>query len=137
MSAPAITVEPTTRIAMAARLMDKRGVRRLPVVDHDQRLVGIVSRADLLKVFLRPDGELRDLILREVFGRVPRADQHNIDVLVTDGMVALSGRLARKSEVDGAAALTASLDGVVDVRNDLEYDFDDSASDYVFQGGLL
>jgi CBS-domain-containing membrane protein len=79
--------------------MDKRGVRRVPVVDHDQRLVGIVSRADLLKVSLRPDEELRDLILRNVFGRVPRADQHKIDVQVTEGMVALSGRLARKARL--------------------------------------
>ena len=58
MTAPAITIGPDATIPAAARLMNTHHVRRLPVVDEDRKLVGIVSRRDLLSVFLRPDADL-------------------------------------------------------------------------------
>ena len=108
--------------------------KRLPVVENSGSLIGIVTRSDLLKIYLPSDRELQDRVLREVFGRVLWADAREVDVLVTDGMVCLSGRLPRKSSVDVAGALTAALDGVVHVENQLDYDIDDTAANFTLQG---
>jgi CBS-domain-containing membrane protein len=66
MSAPAVTAMADTTVAAAARLMDADGVKRLPVVDELGRLIGIVSRADLLRVYLRPDGAIRRDVVNEL-----------------------------------------------------------------------
>jgi CBS domain-containing protein len=73
MTAPAVTVPPTATVAEAARRMHAAGVKRLPVVDEEGLLVGIVSRADLLKVFTRPDHAIR----REIMGRDHRRRVHD------------------------------------------------------------
>lgn len=135
MTSPAITVEPTATIAAAARLTAKHHIKRLPVVDGAGRLVGIVSRADLLGIFLRDDDDLRDQILHYVFGRVLWADIKTVDVLVQDGQVSLTGRLERRSEVALAGSLTTSLDGVVGVENHLEYEIDDTEPDFSLRAG--
>ncbi len=126
MTTPAVTIESAATIAVAARVMAKHRIKRLPVVDESGHLIGVVSRSDLLRVFLRSDAEIRDEVVSEVFGRVLWAHASSVDVLVEDGMVALTGRLERRSEVAIAGTLTASLDGVVTVQNRLEYEIDDS-----------
>ena len=60
MSTPPVMISPDASVAEAAKLMYERGVKRLPVVDSDGQLAGIVSRIDLLSVFTRPDGQIRD-----------------------------------------------------------------------------
>jgi CBS domain-containing protein len=125
MTAPAITIGPDATVVEAARLMIERAVKRLPVVDSDGCLVGIVSRADLLWVFLRPDEEIAEEIRQEVFMRVLLQDP-TFTVAVTDGIVTLSGKLDRRSSVEIADRLVRAVDGVVDVVNGLTYQVDDS-----------
>jgi len=73
MTRPAVTIGPDELARRAARLMYSRKLRRLPVVDHDGRLVGILSRADVLSVFTRPDEEIRREIVQDVIDRLRRA----------------------------------------------------------------
>jgi len=129
MTAPAYVTEPDAPVVLAARLMDRHGVKRLPVVDRDGGLVGIVSRRDLIRVFVRTDAELaeqvREDVLRQALGTVPTL----FDVEVREGVVTLRGEFLRKSEAMAAARLTENLDGVVAVVNELRYVEDDTAAE--------
>jgi CBS domain-containing protein len=125
MTTPAITIGPDATVVEAAKIMIDRNVKRLPVVDADRCLVGIVSRADLLWVFLRPDDEIAEEIRYEVFARV-LLQEPTYSVAVTDGIVRLSGKLDRRSSVEIAERLVRAVDGVVDVVNGLSYQVDDS-----------
>ncbi|MFE9490233.1 CBS domain-containing protein, partial [Streptomyces sp. NPDC006641] len=83
MSSPAIVIRPGVSLPQAARLMATRRIKRLPVVDADGRLKGIVSRADLLKVFLRPDDDLAAEIRREAVDRIFPRSHRDVKVSVT------------------------------------------------------
>ncbi|MFB7259261.1 CBS domain-containing protein [Streptomyces nojiriensis] len=126
MSTPAVTVHAEETAADAARLMTRRNVERLPVVDEEDRLVGIVTRRDLLRLFLRPDAEIRrrviDEVLRDVFD--VRAD--SVEVHVLDGVVTLSGAVDRQSQVPVLVRLVERLDGVVAVASSVTGRIDDS-----------
>lgn len=126
MTSPAVTVRAHDGIVEAARLMSERQLKRLPVVDEAERLVGIVSRRDLLRVFLRPDELIRQEILDEVVVRTLWLTPAAIDVEVRDGTVTLTGEVERRSEIPVAMRLTARVDGVVTVINELTYRVDDS-----------
>ncbi len=126
MTAPAITVNATASVAAAARIMARRAVKHLPVVDDQGRLVGIVSRRDLLRLYLRSDEEIREEIQRDVFMRVLWADPENFDIEVHDGVVTLTGMLEQRSAIPVAERLSRSVGGVVDVDNRLTYRFDDT-----------
>jgi CBS domain-containing protein len=125
MTTPAITISPETDVSRAARLMESRGVKRLVVVDPEERLVGIVSRADLVRVFLRDDDEIRAEIVSDVLVRKLWADPELVDVRVSDGIVTLSGRLQQRSQIPVAVRLVGAVDGVVDVVNRLGHTVDD------------
>ncbi|MCB5163874.1 CBS domain-containing protein [Streptomyces bambusae] len=127
MSAPAVTSHPEDSAADAARLMTRRGVERLPVVDEEDRLVGIVTRRDLLRVFLRPDAEIRRRIADEVLGDVLRGPAGNIDFHVVDGVVTLTGRVDRRSRLPVLVGLVERIDGVVAVLCHVTADTDDTA----------
>ncbi|MFD9378448.1 CBS domain-containing protein [Streptomyces sp. NPDC059999] len=116
MTTPAVTVRPDTTLAQAARLMAKRHIKRLLVVDPAGALQGIVSRTDLLEVFLRPDSELADEIRREVVGRLFPLAQHRVRVDVQHGVVTLSGGILDASLIPVAARLARAVEGVVDVN---------------------
>ena len=74
MTAPAITVGPDASLAEAARLLHRHQIKRLPVLDPAGPLVGIVSRADLLKVFLRSDDQIAQEVRQDVLRRDLGAD---------------------------------------------------------------
>jgi CBS domain-containing protein len=125
MSAPAVTIGPNATIAGAAREMSAHSVRRLPVVDEDERLLGIVSRRDLLSVFLRPDGEVAADV-REIFAEVLPAGSGIVTVTVKDGVVVLTGPPgADRGQVAVAVAIRMAwgVDGVVDIidRRDVSH----------------
>jgi CBS domain-containing protein len=126
MTSPVKSVSPDTSTSAAARELAGAGVRRLFVMDGDGALVGVLSRRDLLKLYVREDGELRTTIRDEIFGRTLWVDPDTVDVEVTDGVVSLQGRLERQSEIDIADHLVRSLPGVVDLRNRLRPEWDDS-----------
>jgi CBS domain-containing protein len=125
MSVPAATVAPMLPVARAARVMRERNVKHLPVVDGDGRLVGIVSRGDLARVFLRPDGELlRDVqALKESLR--PDLDPAAIRVRVAGGVVELTGFAERRSTAAVLAYRTRRLDGVVGVDARVDFHLDD------------
>ena len=125
MSTPPVTVLPRATLAGAARLMDQERVKRLPVVDDLGRLCGIVSRGDLLRVYLRPDAEIRRDVVEEVLGRTLWVEPGRVEVTVTGGVVTLQGRTDRLSTAQLATKLTANVPGVVEVVDGLGYEFDD------------
>ncbi|MGW2747413.1 CBS domain-containing protein [Streptomyces sp. NPDC001450] len=116
MTAPAVTVTPDAPLAHAARVMVRNKVKRLPVVDHDGALKGIVSRADLLKVFLRADKDIAEEVRREVVLRLFGTQAEAVRIEVHDGVVTLEGRVHDTELVPLAALLARAVEGVVDVR---------------------
>ncbi|MET7481700.1 CBS domain-containing protein [Streptomyces sp. NPDC005538] len=116
MTSPALTVPADATLAQAARDMVRARVKRLPVVDDDRRLLGIVSRADLLKVFLREDEEIAEEVRREVAAYLFPAPDSQVRVEVAEGVVTLGGRVRDTSLVPVAARLVRAVEGVVDVR---------------------
>lgn len=124
MSAPAVTVMKYTSVADAARRMDESGVKRLPVVNLAGRLVGIVTRSDLLRVFEQTDAEIRGDV-RDELRRLPDTTAARVDVTVDNGVVTLTGQLDRRSAVSRTVRLAELVDSVVDVVNRLTYAHDD------------
>lgn len=117
MSAPPVTVHAHDSIAFSARTMAEHKVERLPVLDEEDRLVGIVTRRDLLQVFLRPDTDIREEVVQEVIVNTLWLTPAAVEVKVEDGVVTLEGELERESEVSIAGSATARIDGVVAVDN--------------------
>ncbi|ANS70137.1 hypothetical protein SLINC_7913 [Streptomyces lincolnensis] len=126
MSEPPVTVQAADTIVEAARAMARNHIERLPVLDEEQRLVGIVTRRDLLQVFLRPDTEIRKEVVDEVLVRALWLPPRGIDVSVTEGVVTLSGQMERKSETEIAVSMTRQIDGVVAVVDKLTHRLDDA-----------
>ena len=126
MSEPPVTVHADHTIAEAARTMAQHGVERLPVVDEEDRLVGIVTRRDLLQVFLRPDEDIRAEVVEEVLVRSLWLAPRTVTVTVHQGVVTLDGHIERRSEAEIAVSMTRRIDGVVGVVDKLTYRFDDA-----------
>ncbi|MEW1908101.1 CBS domain-containing protein [Kitasatospora sp. NPDC085895] len=126
MTSPAVTARPTWSVPEAARQMDRHKVKRLPVVDEAGRLVGIVSRRDLLQVFLRNDAAIREEIVHDVFGQILWTPAETVRVAVHDGVVTVAGRLPRRSLIPIAEQLCRAVDGVVAVHQSLDWVEDDT-----------
>lgn len=119
MSSPALTVHAGDTIAQAARTMAFKSVKRLPVVDGTGLLQGIVSRSDLLKVFLRSDEDLAEEVRTEIVGRLFGDSSQDLEVSATDGVVTLRGTVRDTSLLPVAARLVRAVEGVVDVAFDV------------------
>ena len=126
MSAPPVTIGPDATVAAAARLMTERGVGRLPVVDEDGRPVGLVARRDLLTVFLRSDGAIRDEIVHRVVGEVFGLGPGAVPVRVEDGVVTLEGRVEHRSTIRLLAGMVEAMEGVVGVEVRMTFAVDDT-----------
>ncbi|MFB7242010.1 hypothetical protein CW362_06940 [Streptomyces populi] len=126
MTSPPVTVHADDTIVQAARTMAQKHVERLPVLDEEDRLVGIVSRRDFLQVFLRPDAEIRRDVIDEVLVGSLWLAPRSVEVSVTEGVVTLTGSMERKSETEIAVAMTRRIDGVVDVVAHLTHRLDDA-----------
>ena len=118
MSSPPITIHPDAPLGVAARLMNGHNIRRLPVTDQGGHLIGIVSRRDLLSVFLRPDEEIAAEV-RHVLSTILLDEAEGVTVTARHGVITLSGTLADKEMIPVAVRLAAGADGVVDVRDRL------------------
>ena len=121
MTSPAITIHPDAAIPRAATLMHNHHIRRLPVIDPDGKLLGIVSRRDLLSVFLRPDAQIAAEV-RELLTEILFADPASISVAVRQGVVILTGQPGEADMRDllsVAVRLIWDIDGVVDVLDKL------------------
>ncbi|MFE6222697.1 CBS domain-containing protein [Streptomyces sp. NPDC057854] len=129
MTSPAITAQPGWNLVETARTMHRKGVKRLPVVDETGRLVGIISRSDLLRPFLRSDTAIRDEIERDVLADTLRLAPDTIRVTVDDGVVRLTGRVDERADVRVIVRLCRSVDGVVALHESIEYAYDNLALD--------
>ena len=118
MTSPVITTHPDASLALAARLMNDRHIRRLPVLDASGTLIGIVSRRDLLRVFLRPDAEIGAEVHGALTG-VLLEDLQSVTVQVRDGLVTLRGSLREPELIPAAVRLASDVDGVVAVADEL------------------
>ncbi|WP_055529621.1 CBS domain-containing protein [Streptomyces graminilatus] len=127
MSTPAITVHPEQRVADAARVMERHHIERLPVVDEEDRLIGIATRRDLLRVFLRTDDEIRQEIIDEVLTRAMSLPPHTVIVSVHEGLATLEGRLEHRGDIPQVVQLVWKVDGVVGVMNSLTFRVDDTS----------
>ena len=123
MTSPVVTIDPSQRLGQAARVIHRRHIGRLPVVDKDDRLLGIVTRRDLLKIFLRPDPELLEAV-QEAIAAVDNPPSCTISATVNDGIVVLSGSAHLASQVMAIAGLVRRVPGIVqlDVRATGVYD---------------
>jgi CBS domain-containing protein len=125
MTCRVITVRASDPVIVAARRLAHPKVRSLFVVDAAGRLVGVVARRDLLRLFLRTDEAIRAEVARELARQVPWADRTSLDIRVDHGVVTLDGELARRSQAEIVARLTQAMPCVVEVRNNLRFHLDD------------
>jgi CBS domain-containing protein len=128
MTSPVITTHPDASLASAARLMSDHHIRRLPVLDASGALIGIVSRRDLLRVFLRPDAEIGAEVHGVLTG-VLLEDPHSVQVQVRDGVVTLRGSLHEPELIPAAVRLASDVDGAVAVVDELTSGPAEQASD--------
>lgn len=126
MTTPVISVGPDEPLGEAARRMHRSEVKRLPVIDEDGHLVGIVSRADLLRVFLRDDPDIAREIREDVVRRTLWIDPDTIRIVVREGVVTLQGQIERRSLLPILERLVSSIEGVVAVDDRLSYAADDT-----------
>lgn len=125
MTAPAVTARPGWNVAETARTMYRHKVKRLPVVDETGKLVGIVSRSDLLRPFLRSDGAISDEIYHDVLRETLGVPSGSVRVDVREGVVTLTGRVEERAAIPVIEHLCRSVDGVVAVHQSIGYTYAD------------
>jgi len=126
MTSPAICISPEASIPEAARLMYREAVKRLPVIDHNGDLQGIVSRADLLKTFTRSDESIRRDIIEEVLKKSLSIEPRTVRVDVLNGLVRLSGEVETRSLARLITRMVERIEGTVAVDSQLTGRLDDS-----------
>jgi CBS domain-containing protein len=121
MSAPALTIGPRRPVTEAATTMIEEGVNRLPVIDEEERLIGIITRADLVRAFVRSDAEVEQEIREDVIRRTLWIEPDTIIVQVEDGEVRLSGEVETKSDAELIPTFVQRVPGVVSVLSKLRW----------------
>jgi len=117
MSAPAQTILADRTVAEAATLMLDENVNRLPVVDADGKLIGLVSRGDLVRAFARSDEEILKEIEEDVLRRAMWLNPSEVDVTVEDGVVTIKGEVASEADADLLPTFVRRVPGVVEVSS--------------------
>ena len=125
MTRDVVTITPDATIGEAARVMTARNVKRLPVLDLEGNLLGIISRADVVNAFTKPDDVIEDEVREDIIRRLLFLDPDTIDITVEDGVVHLAGELENRTEAHLLEELTRRVAGVVRVESDLTYMIDD------------
>lgn len=128
-----VVVDPDTQIARAARLMVHHGVKRLPVVD-DGRLVGIVSRADIMRVLVRSDADIASDVAAMIHRRLLPVDPEAITVTVSGGVVSLRGTVESYVDAQMLADIVERMDGVTRVDSALDWEVDTRIPEQRFPG---
>ena len=125
MSKSVKTIPPDMDIIGAARFMKDQDVKRL-IVAEDGKMVGIISRFDIVAAFTRPDDLIEDEIKEDLLRRVLFVDPETVEVAVSNGVVTLVGSIGTRNEARLVEELARRLDGVVDVANRLTWRIDDT-----------
>jgi CBS domain-containing protein len=126
MTAPPVTIDPYASASEAARIMITRHINRLPVVEHGQ-LVGIVSRADLVRAFHRSDHEIEEELSEDVLLQQMWLSPHEVEVSVEDGVVTLVGMVENKTQAQLVVAYARRVPGVVHVDSRVTWRVDDQS----------
>jgi CBS domain-containing protein len=126
MTREVVSVRPDFPIALAAREMHTRGIKRLPVVDEKGKLVGIVSRGDLLTVFLRTDRQVRADVKRVLDEAVAKHGGRGLKARVASGVVELDGSFDERSRCDATVRAVTAVEGVIGVRSQMTFEIDDT-----------
>ncbi|MFD7611613.1 CBS domain-containing protein [Streptomyces sp. NPDC059828] len=129
MTSPAVTARPTWNIVETARTMARSGVKRLPVIDEAGRIIGIVSRCDLLRPFLRRDEAIEEVIRGDVLDRTIGLAPESVEAAVRDGVVTLTGQVPERADIPVIERLCRCVDGVVAVHQRLDYAYDNMGLD--------
>lgn len=125
MSEPVITITADATVSEAARVMSHRKVKRLPVVDDDGSLIGVISRADVVNAFTKPDEVIEDEVREDIVRRLLFLEPDAVGVDVKEGVVTLTGELENRTEAHLLEELTRRIAGVVRVISKLTYEVDD------------
>jgi CBS domain-containing protein len=121
MTSPALTITPERPLAEAAGVMVDEGVNRLPVVDGDGKLVGIVTRADLVRAFVRTDAELAEEIREDVLLKALWITPGDVGVVVDDGVVTLTGQVENRETAEMLPDFVRRVPGVVAVQSGVSW----------------
>jgi CBS domain-containing protein len=119
------TIGPEATISEAARVMSRRNIKRLPVLDEEGKLLGVISRADIVNAFTKPDEVIEDEVREDIIRRLLFLEPDAIEVSVSDGVVTLRGELENRTEAHLLEELTRRIAGVVKVDSHLEFEVDD------------
>ncbi len=125
MTEDVITIRPEATIGQAARVMVNQQVKRLPVIDEDGTLIGIISRADVVNAFTKPDEIIEDEVREDIIRRLLFLDPEEVGVSVEDGVVTLEGEMENRTEAHLLEELTRRVEGVVRVDSQLTFLVDD------------
>lgn len=125
MTTPAVTIAATRPLAEAAAVMVDRQINRLPVIEGGE-LVGIVTRADLLRAYVRSDVQLIQTIRDDVLRRTLWVDPDGFEVDVRDGVAHIAGRVERRSTAEMIERVTSMVPGIIAVETEVTWAFDDS-----------
>jgi CBS domain-containing protein len=125
MTRSVVTITPEATVGEAARVMGRRSVKRLPVVDLEGELIGIVSRSDIVGAFTKPDDVIEDEVREDVIRRLLFLDPELVRVSADDGVVTLEGELENRTEAHLLEELSRRIAGVVRVESRLRYKVDD------------
>jgi CBS domain-containing protein len=126
MSTHPVVIYPEASVTEAARVMSHHHVKRLPVVNDEGELQGIISRGDVVTVFTRPDDVIEDEVREDIIDRVLLLDGETLDVEVLDGIVRLSGRLPTRTDKRLLEEMVRRIDGVVKMESDVTFEIDDT-----------
>ncbi|MDS1271873.1 CBS domain-containing protein [Lipingzhangella sp. LS1_29] len=121
MTTDVVTVSPEDTVVFAARMIDRYDVRQLPVLDEHAHLVGLVSRRDLLRVFVRPDEDIRQDLESVLATAPPWLDTDRLSYSVEDGMVTLEGVLEQRSHCVTVTQMVRTVDGLVGIQDRLTW----------------
>lgn len=124
MTSPAVTIAATREVAEAARLMSQKAVNRLPVVDEEGKLAGIVTRADLVRAFVRTDSEIERELREDVAAQKLWIDPGELSITVENGEVALRGKVQTKADAELLEYFATRVPGVVTVHSTLRWDIE-------------
>jgi CBS domain-containing protein len=124
MTTEVLTCGPRETVGVVVRRMLHHGVRALPVVE-DQQLVGVLSRHDILRLFDRPDGEIRAGVTEILEDPLWAPDSHEVDVEVRDGVVILTGSVRHPSDKRLIHNLVGEVPGVIEVVDQLVWETPD------------
>jgi len=121
MTTDVTTIKPGADLADAARIMVFEDVNRLPVIDADSRMLGIISRLDVVAAFTRPDDVIEDEIREDVLRRIMGVDLDAVDVAVNSGIATFTGTIGTRAESALLEEVVRRLDGVLRVENNLTW----------------